>query len=404
MRSFRQLLLFQIAVLFGGVFLFIVLLGLSTFKLASDYEKEHVEQVSSVLAENIKLISELYPNRYLIEETMKKAVNEIPALDGMCLLMGEKRYCYPQSLSERFLCGEKEGIVHIDGRVAVCLPVYEEYATQLLEKKREGYFLAVFNAKYIDQFRNFWFLMGTLVSAFFLVITFLVISSLWIDINVDFNRLRVFIDSLKKPGVLFKNRDFRPDFKIKELKEVADLILNLTEQISNLNDRIKKLAITDPLTGLFNRNYIDWVIRTSYIPFWKRKGFPLTVAILDIDNFKSINDIFGHMKGDEILRKFGQIVKDTVRSSDIPIRFGGEEILVIFPSSTKEEAVRAVKRIRERLLEEDFGIGRPITFSSGLSDFPSDTESPGDLEKLIEIADQRLYRAKRLGKNRDVLD
>lgn len=404
MRSFRELLLSQIAVLFGGVFLFIVLLAFSTFKLAFNYEKEYVEQVSSVLVENVKLISELYPNKYLMEETIRKAVNEIPALDGMCLLVDKKRYCYPQTLSDQFLCGEREGIVHIGEKVVVCLPIYEEYATQFLEKRREGYFLAVFNSKYIDQFKNFWFLMGALISTFFFVIAFLVISSLWIDVSVDFNRLKVFISNLKKPGVVFNSKSFHFDFKIKELKEMADLILSLTKQISNLNNRIKMLAITDPLTGLFNRNYINWVIKANYIPFWKRRGFPLTVAILDIDNFKSINDIFGHMKGDEILKKFGQIVKSTVRDSDIPIRFGGEEILVIFPSSTKEQAVKAVKRIRERLLKEDFGIGRPVTFSAGLSDFPSDIEIPGNLDKLIEIADQRLYKAKRQGKNRDVLD
>lgn len=185
---------------------------------------------------------------------------------------------------------------------------------------------------------------------------------------------------------------------------MAELIKDLTLQISNLSERMRKLAITDSLTDLFNRNYISLVLKPNYIPFWKRRKFPLSVALLDIDNFKSINDTYGHLKGDEILIKLGKIIKDSIRGGDIPIRYGGEEILIIFPSSKKGEAVKVIKRIRKKLMKEDFGIGRPVTFSSGLADYPSDVEIPGDLNALISIADERLYKAKNTGKNRDVLE
>ena len=194
------------------------------------------------------------------------------------------------------------------------------------------------------------------------------------------------------------------EFKIEEFRDVADLIVKLTLKISSLNEHIKQLALTDSLTGLYNRNYLNAVFEKNYVPFWKREKFPLSVALLDIDNFKSINDIYGHQKGDEVLRRLGQIIKDSVRGSDIPVRFGGEEILIIFPSSRKEEALMAVRRIREKLMKEDFGIGRPVTFSSGLADFPSDISVPGELDKLIKVADERLYKAKNQGKNRDILE
>ncbi len=403
MKSFRRLLALQVAILIVGILTFITFSGISILKLASIYEKKHLSQISTILAKNIKLITELYPNKYLIKETMKKVVNEIPALDGICFLNESKEFCYPKHLIGKVRCKKEYEIAQLsEDNIYICIPIYEEYATQFLEKKKEGYFVAVFNNKHINQFKNFWILTGILISMFFLITGILVIVSIWIDVNVDFNKLRKFISELKSN---IKQSDMNiNDFKVEEIRRTAELILKLTEKISKLNDRIKKLAITDPLTGLFNRNYINMFIKTSYIPLWKRRKFPLTVAILDIDNFKSINDIYGHMKGDEVLKKFGQIIRKTIRNSDIPIRFGGEEVLIIFPSPTKEQALTAIKRIREQLIKENFGIGRPVTFSSGLSGFPSDIDSPGDLEKLIEIADQRLYKAKKLGKNRDIID
>lgn len=403
MKSFRRLLALQIAILISGILIFIIFSGISIVKLASVYENKYLNQISTILAKNIKFIAELYPNKYLIMETMKKAVNEIPALDGVCFLGENREFCYPSKLLGKVKCKKEYEVKQFsENKVYVCVPIYEEYATQFLEKKKIGYFIAVFNNKHINQFRNFWILTGLLLSMFFLITGILVIVSIWIDVNVDFNKLRRFISELKsnkKP-----NSKSIKEFKIEEIKETAELILKLTKEITRLNNRIKKLAITDPLTGLFNRNYINLVIKASYIPLWKRRKFPLSVAILDIDNFKSINDIYGHVKGDEVLKKFGHIIRKTVRNSDIPIRFGGEEVLIIFPSSTKDQALTAIKRIREQLMNEDFGIGRPVTFSSGLASFPSDIDSPGNLEKLIEIADQRLYRAKKLGKNRDILN
>lgn len=404
MKSFKRVLFLNYLFLILSMILFVALSSFFSAKLSFEFENMYVKQISSILSENLKLITEIYPDRYLIEESMRRAVEDIPSLNGMCLSLGQKKYCYPEELQVKYSCSNSE-ILYTEKEIIVCFPIYEEYASVFLERRKKGYFLAIFDKSYIDQVRNYWTLESILIAIFFIVIAAVVITSIWIDISVDFNKLKSFIDELKDPNRIFVSHDKKlQGFKVKEFKGVAELIVKLTQEVSHLNEYIKKLAITDPLTGLYNRNYLNLVVEKNYIPLWKRQEFPLTVALLDIDNFKSINDVYGHQKGDEILRKFGQIVKSSVRGSDIPIRFGGEEILIIFPSSTKNEAVKAIRRMREKLIREDFGIGRPVTFSSGLADFPTDISVPGELDELIRIADERLYRAKNSGKNRDVLD
>jgi diguanylate cyclase (GGDEF)-like protein len=135
---------------------------------------------------------------------------------------------------------------------------------------------------------------------------------------------------------------------------------------------------------------------------WKREGFPLSVAMLDLDNFKWINDTFGHQKGDEILKKWGEIIRKELRSSDVPIRYGGEEVLIIFPYTLKEEAAGAIERIREKLQQIDFGIGRKVNFSAGIACYPEDIRE-ACFDDLILIADERLYAAKRSGKGKTVI-
>ena len=137
---------------------------------------------------------------------------------------------------------------------------------------------------------------------------------------------------------------------------------------------------------------------------WKRRHYPLSVAILDIDNFKQINDAFGHEKGDEVLRTLGYIIKSTIRNSDFAIRYGGEEFLIIFPHTTKKEALKSLERIKERFSNTRFGIDRKVTFSAGIADYPSDVKNLTNLDILIRIADHRLYRAKGTGKNKIVIE
>ena len=403
MRSFRQILFFQFLVIIVGVIILLAFSGFFTYKLSCRYERDYIERISSILSKNLKLITEISPNKYLIKESMRRSVRDVPGLNGMCLFLEKGKLCYPEDLDVKDFCFRRESMLVKGDKIFVCLPVYEEYASRFIGRKKIGYFFAIFNREYVEKFRNYWFLNALLISFSFITFVSLIIISLWIDIGIDFNRLKQFIDALRQPGKVFLSLNEKlNEFKIKEFRDVAVLIIRLTNRISRLSEYIKQLAITDPLTGLYNRNYLNLVVKENYIPLWKRKSFPMVVALLDVDDFKLINDVYGHQKGDEVLRRLGQIVKNSIRDSDIPIRYGGEEFLIIFPLTEKEEALAIIDRIRKRLMKEDFGIDKSVTFSSGLSGFPDDISLPGELDELIKLADERLYEAKRAGKNRDV--
>ena len=125
--------------------------------------------------------------------------------------------------------------------------------------------------------------------------------------------------------------------------------------------------------------------------------------MIDIDDFKSINDTFGHQKGDEVLKILGKTIKENIRKSDIPIRYGGEEILIFFPNTSKEKAYYTLNRIKKLFSNIDFGIGRKVTFSGGIASTPEDLKDWKNVDELVEIADERLYKAKREGKNKILL-
>ncbi len=154
----------------------------------------------------------------------------------------------------------------------------------------------------------------------------------------------------------------------------------------------------DVLTGLFTRSTFDETLKRE-ISRAKRYGTDLSVLFLDLDNFKKINDTYGHQAGDEVLRKVGQTIKEQVRAEDAPCRYGGEEIVVILPQTGKADGLILGERIRENIAKLEFtGFGESfqVTVSGGLATFPIDAQDPND---LLKCADQALYRAKDFGKN-----
>jgi polar amino acid transport system substrate-binding protein len=117
--------------------------------------------------------------------------------------------------------------------------------------------------------------------------------------------------------------------------------------------------------------------------------------MIDLDHFKAVNDNYGHILGDEVLKHFSMLVKENLRKEDIFGRWGGEEFLIIIPGSCKETALKFVERIRKLVAEHDFaGVGK-ITFSAGISEFVPDCTD----DKLIGNADFALYISKNLGRN-----
>lgn len=174
-------------------------------------------------------------------------------------------------------------------------------------------------------------------------------------------------------------------------------------RIVKLQDELKRQAAQDPLTGVLNRSkafeIFDRELNRS-----RRDALPLAVVLLDLDNFKQINDTHGHQAGDEALREAARRIVAGVRTYDTVARYGGEEFLILLPSCNQADAIRQAERLRGDLSEHPIlleSLGRPpisISASFGVTtSTPYSVESP---ESLIRLADDALYAAKRKGRNR----
>jgi diguanylate cyclase (GGDEF) domain len=182
------------------------------------------------------------------------------------------------------------------------------------------------------------------------------------------------------------------------------IVSKFAESIMKRIDKEKEIelkAITDPLTGIYNRRYFISRLEQNFEKF-KRTGRSYAVAIFDIDKFKSINDTYGHIVGDGVLRTFSSVLKSSVRKYDVPARFGGDEFVLLLDEIEKENAVGAAKRISTRFsMSEDLRaiITEGISVSWGLA---SVNEAPSSYDEIIKLADKRLLKAKELGGDRGV--
>lgn len=147
--------------------------------------------------------------------------------------------------------------------------------------------------------------------------------------------------------------------------------------------RIKRDSEIDSLTLLFNRNFFEIELKKLII---ENKKFSL--LLIDLDDFKEINDKYGHSEGDKVLREFSKILKSSIRDSDIPARYGGDEIVVILKNAGED----IVEKIAERIKDKS-----PVSFSYGIAEFPKDGK---EKEELIRKADERLYLMKRSKKSK----
>ncbi len=166
-------------------------------------------------------------------------------------------------------------------------------------------------------------------------------------------------------------------------------------ELEEANDQLRKLAVTDELTGLRNRRSFEERLVMEFSMARRRKR-ELSVLLIDVDNFKTINDRWGHAAGDEVLRRLGSILRTTVRLPDLPARYGGEEFVVLLPESGEESAMGLARRVMQRVATEDWD-NEPLTISVGMAAMNESLESGF---QLVELADEALYAAKRAGKNR----
>jgi diguanylate cyclase (GGDEF)-like protein/PAS domain S-box-containing protein len=163
---------------------------------------------------------------------------------------------------------------------------------------------------------------------------------------------------------------------------------------------LRAQAVRDPLTGLFNRQYLDETLMRELRQSRRRKA-PLSLAMLDIDHFKIFNDAYGHAAGDEVLKEIGKLLRDTMRGSDIACRYGGEEFVLVLLDADLAAALPTVERICREVKQircSYRGQTLPgIALSAGLAQYPAHATSP---EELLRAADEAMYAAKRAGRDR----
>jgi diguanylate cyclase (GGDEF)-like protein len=175
------------------------------------------------------------------------------------------------------------------------------------------------------------------------------------------------------------------------------LMSRLIKKLEEARQMIEEIAITDQLTEVFNRRHIMSRLEEEFEQV-KRLKKNVSCIMADIDNFKHINDSYGHLVGDQVLKAISQRVRNTVRAYDILGRYGGEEFLIIMPDTALEDATGLAERIRIRVKEEKVN-NVTVTLSLGVVRVE---ESDRSLDDIIRRADQNLYRAKKAGKDRVV--
>jgi len=160
-------------------------------------------------------------------------------------------------------------------------------------------------------------------------------------------------------------------------------------------ENIRKRILVDELTGLYNYRYYKMRIKEE-VAKSKRKKESFSLVIFDIDDFKIYNDCYGHLEGDKVLKAIAETFKDNLRTSDVVIRYGGEEFVVILPETIKKDALFVAEKLRKEV--EGLKFKKKVTVSGGVATFYNDTFK--DEVELFKIADGALYRAKYEGKNR----
>ncbi len=165
----------------------------------------------------------------------------------------------------------------------------------------------------------------------------------------------------------------------------------LQGQVSYFKDQ----STTDPLTGVTNRRTMDAVLAE-----WLENDLPHALILVDLDHFKSVNDTYGHAVGDKVLQFLAQNMKAVTSEGDVCCRYGGEEFVMLLPTTTAEEAAQVAEQLRDILTRTISPCGRPVTLSAGVAVYPQMADTT---VKLIEAADGALYLAKQAGRNRVIV-
>lgn len=181
------------------------------------------------------------------------------------------------------------------------------------------------------------------------------------------------------------------------LENIRKITFRMTSIEEVKIDDIVQIATTDKLTGLYMRDIFEVVLEKEF-QIYKNDLMPLSLLMLDIDNFKGFNDKHGHQAGDHALENVGKIILGIIRKSDIACRYGGEELAIIMPNTVRDSAYEVAERIRKKIEKSRFE-NLSITVSIGIAQTSNGIDTP---ERLLKLADEALYQAKEAGRNQVV--
>lgn len=178
------------------------------------------------------------------------------------------------------------------------------------------------------------------------------------------------------------------------------LMLNNAVTIEYANNIIENMEV-DALTGLFRKDIFEDILKKEMSLVSREENYYISLAFIDLDNFKGVNDNFGHYSGDKVIEKIGEMIRKNIRSSDIGFRIGGDEFAIILKNATKKQAKNVCKKIKVDFSSYEFIFNEEVTFSVGISigisEFPHDSKQ--DMKDLLQSVDKKLYEAKNNGKN-----
>lgn len=213
--------------------------------------------------------------------------------------------------------------------------------------------------------------------------------------------------SIEKVHLKRENRLYREHLeeevqrRTSELRQEIIARKRIEDDLRRSELRYKELSLTDELTGLYNARHFFRQVQAE-VERATRYNSPLSLCVIDIDNFKQYNDNYGHLCGDAVLSELGRLIQKLIRDADSAYRYGGEEFIIVLPEAPREEAARVAERIRVTFFEHAFypknTQGVHVSLSIGVTSY-----NPGEsVSDLVDRADQNMYAAKKYGRNTTV--